>query len=204
MLPACAFVANTIAMAALAREARIGDISSADSIMTGRLRAKPIAKPLHVVLVEPEIPPNTGNIARLCAATGSVLHLVGRLGFRIDDHAVRRAGLDYWHLVDVRTHVDFAQFLHAFEKEGGGALHLFSAQTEKSYLKADYAPGDALIFGKESVGLPADLLAKYNDRVLAIPTLGKVRSLNLSNAVSIVLYESLRKIGALDEPFVGD
>jgi tRNA (cytidine/uridine-2'-O-)-methyltransferase len=169
-----------------------------------RLRAKPLDKPLHVVLVEPEIPPNTGNIARLCAATGSVLHLVGRLGFRIDDHAVRRAGLDYWHLVDVRTHVDFAHFLHAFEKDSGGALHLFSAQTEKSYLSAAYAPGDALVFGKESVGLPDDLLAKYKDRVLGIPTLGKVRSLNLSNAVSIVLFESLRKMGALDAPFTSD
>jgi tRNA (cytidine/uridine-2'-O-)-methyltransferase len=202
MLPACAFVANAIAMAALAREARIGDIISADTIMAGRLRAKPIAKPLHVVLVEPEIPPNTGNIARLCAATGSVLHLVGRLGFRIDDHAVRRAGLDYWHLVDVRTHVDFPQFLHAFEKEGSGALHLFSAQTEKSYLTADYAPGDALVFGKESVGLDPAILARYPERVWAIPTLGPVRSLNLSNAASIVLYEALRKNGALDHTYV--
>jgi len=170
--------------------------------MPARLRAKPIAKPLHVVLVEPEIPPNTGNIARLCAATGSVLHLVGRLGFRIDEHAVRRAGLDYWHLVDVRTHLDFAHWLHAFEKESpSGALHLFSAQSERSYLDLAYAPGDALIFGKESVGLPADLLAKYMDRVAAIPTIGKVRSLNLSNAVSIVVFESLRKMGALAETF---
>ncbi|HEY1958116.1 MAG TPA: tRNA (cytidine(34)-2'-O)-methyltransferase [Polyangiaceae bacterium] len=176
--------------------------------MPQRLRAKDNQglreRPLHVVLVEPEIPPNTGNIARLCGATQSVLHLVGRLGFRIDDHAVRRAGLDYWHLVDVRTHVDFAQFRHAFDKESGGALHLFSAQTERSYLSAKYAPGDALVFGKESVGLPAELLVQYKDRVLGIPTLGKVRSLNLSNAVSIALYESLRQMGALSETFVGD
>lgn len=172
--------------------------------MPARLRAKPLEKPLHVVLVEPEIPPNTGNIARLCAATGSVLHLVGRLGFRIDEHAVRRAGLDYWHLVDVRTHVDFAQFLHVYEKESGGALHLFSAQSERSYLAPAYAPGDALVFGKESVGLPEDLLVKYKDRVVAIPTLGKVRSLNLSNAVSIALFESLRQMGALAETFTTD
>jgi len=204
MLPARALVESATTIAALAREARIGDIKWPDSIMPGRLRAKPIERPLHVVLVEPEIPPNTGNIARLCAATQSVLHLVGRLGFRIDEHAVRRAGLDYWHLVDVRTHVDFAQFLHVFEKESGGALHLFSAQTEKSYLSATYAPGDALVFGKESVGLPADLLAKYKDRVLAIPTLGKVRSLNLSNAVSIAVFESLRQLGALSDTYVGD
>jgi tRNA (cytidine/uridine-2'-O-)-methyltransferase len=193
-----------MAMAALAMEARIGDITWPDSNMPGRLRAKPIEKPLHIVLVEPEIPPNTGNIARLAAATASVLHLVGRLGFKIDDHAVRRAGLDYWHLVDVRTHVDFAHFLHAFEKESGGALHLFSAQSARSYLSPSYAPGDALVFGKESVGLPQDLLAKYTDRVAAIPTLGKVRSLNLSNAVSIVVYEALRKTGTLDSTFVDE
>jgi tRNA (cytidine/uridine-2'-O-)-methyltransferase len=172
----------------------------------GRLRAKAPARGLHIVLVEPEIPPNTGNIARLAAATSSVLHLVGRLGFKIDDHAVKRAGLDYWHLVDVRTHVDFAQFLHAFEKESaesstGGALHLFSAHASRSHLAPNYALGDALVFGKESVGLPEEMLAKYKDRVVAIPTLGKVRSLNLSNAVSIATYEALRKIGALDETF---
>jgi tRNA (cytidine/uridine-2'-O-)-methyltransferase len=170
--------------------------------MPARLRAKPIERPLHVVLVEPEIPPNTGNIARLCAATASVLHLVGRLGFRIDEHAVRRAGLDYWHLVDVRTHVDFPHFLHAWG--GVGALHLFSAQSERSYLAPDYAPGDALVFGKESVGLPEQLLAQYKDRVVAIPTLGKVRSLNLSNAVSIATFEALRKMGALGETFSGE
>ncbi len=168
----------------------------------GRLRAKPLARGLHIVLVEPEIPPNTGNIARLAAATSSVLHLVGRLGFKIDDHAVKRAGLDYWHLVDVRTHVDFAQFLHAFEKDSPeGALHLFSAHASRSHLAPNYALGDAFVFGKESVGLPEEMLVKYKDRVVGIPTLGNVRSLNLSNAVSIATYEALRKIGALDETF---
>jgi len=169
-----------------------------------RLRAKPITPPLHVVLVEPEIPPNTGNIGRLTAATASVLHLVGRLGFRIDEHAVKRAGLDYWHLVDLRTHVDFPHFAHAFAKESPqGRLHLFSAQSERSYLDAGFAPGDALVFGKESVGLPESLLAQYKDRVSAIPTLGAVRSLNLSNAVSIVVYEALRQIGALSPTHMG-
>ena len=168
--------------------------------MSGKLRAKPVSKPLHIVLVEPEIPPNTGNIARLCAATGSVLHLVGRLGFRIDEHAVRRAGLDYWHLVDVRTHVDFPHFVHGFE----GALHLFSARSRRSYLSVPYALGDALVFGKESVGLPSELLDRYEDRVVAIPTLGAVRSLNLANAASIAVYEALRKLGSLDETFIGE
>jgi tRNA (cytidine/uridine-2'-O-)-methyltransferase len=169
-----------------------------------RLRAKPLAPPLHVVLVEPEIPPNTGNIGRLTAATASVLHLVGRLGFRIDDRAVKRAGLDYWHLVDLRTHVDFPHFAHAFAKESpNGKLHLFSAQADKSYLSGGFAPGDALVFGKESVGLSETLLAQYEDRVLGIPTLGAVRSLNLSNAVSIVVYEALRQLGALDATYMG-
>ena len=152
------------------------------------------------MLVEPEIPPNTGNIARLCAATASVLHLVGPLGFRIDEHAVRRAGVDYWHLVDVRQHVDFAHFLHA---HGGGGVHLFSAIAERSYLDVEYAPGDALVFGRESVGLPQDLLDAHADRVVGIPTLGAVRSLNLANAASIALYEALRRTGALTKTFVG-
>src|ERR1700730_13020202 len=99
-----------------------------------RLRAKPLAVPLHVVLVEPEIPPNTGNIARLCAATASPLHLVGTLGFRIDEHSVRRAGVDYWHLVDVRRHADFEEFMRAWRVESKGkSLHLFSALARSSY-----------------------------------------------------------------------
>ena len=158
----------------------------------------------NIVLVEPEIPPNTGNVARLGAATGSPLHLVGRLGFRIDEQSVRRAGVDYWHLVDVRTHVDFAHFLHAFEKESPtGKLHLFSAVTARSYVDAFFEPGDALIFGKESIGLPDELLERYPDRVVGIPTLGPVRSLNLANAVGIALFEALRQSGVFAKTFVG-
>jgi tRNA (cytidine/uridine-2'-O-)-methyltransferase len=157
-----------------------------------------------VVLVEPEIPPNTGNIARLCAATGAVLHLVGTLGFRIDEHSVRRAGVDYWHLVDVRQHVDFAHFVHAFAKASPeGKLHLFTALAEKSYVGGDFAPGDALVFGKESVGLPEDLIAAYPERLVGIPTLGAVRSLNLANAAGIALFEALRVIGAFERTFLG-
>jgi tRNA (cytidine/uridine-2'-O-)-methyltransferase len=177
---------------------------------TPRLRAaahhpdRPGKPSFHVVLVEPEIPPNTGNVARMCAATACPLHLVGPLGFKIDEHSVRRAGVDYWHLVDVRRHVDFPHFLHAWEKEEPeGRLHLFSAVTERSYLAAGFARGDALVFGRESVGLPDDLLAKYKDRLVGIPTIGAVRSLNLANAVGIALYEALRQSGAIDETFVG-
>jgi tRNA (cytidine/uridine-2'-O-)-methyltransferase len=181
------------------------------SSTTPRLRADPLSRPLHVVLVEPEIPPNTGNVARLCAATSSPLHLVGPLGFRIDEHSVRRAGVDYWHLVDVRRHLDFEHFLHAFGRSGvspptpataGGNLHFFSAVTARSYLEVTYAPGDALVFGKESVGLPQELLDRFPDRVVGIPTLGAVRSLNLANAVGIALYEALRSLGALKETTV--
>ncbi len=167
--------------------------------MLPRLRAPIAPVPFHVVLVEPEIPQNTGNIGRLCAATQSPLHLVGRLGFRIDEHAVRRAGLDYWHLVDLRQHADFAAFTAA---HGGGRVKMFSAAGRKSYLDAGFAPGDALVFGKESVGLPAELLAMHPDEVYGIPTLGAVRSLNLANAVAVVVYEALRQTGALREAAV--
>jgi tRNA (cytidine/uridine-2'-O-)-methyltransferase len=165
-----------------------------------RLRSPIASSPLHVVLVEPEIPPNTGNVARLCAATASVLHLVGPLGFRIDEKSVRRAGIDYWDLVDVRQHVDLAHFRHANQ---GARWVLFSASAEKSYLEAQFRPGDALLFGRESVGLPDELLADHSEAVYGIPTLGAVRSLNLANAVSIVVYEALRQMGALDKTFMG-
>ena len=184
-----------------------GRIRSNSRVQPGnapRLRASPLEVPLHGVLVEPEIPPNTGNIARLCAATASPLHLVGTLGFRIDEHSVRRAGVDYWHLVDIRQHVDFAPFLHAFGKESpAGKLHLFSALASRSYLGAAYAPGDALVFGRESVGLADELLAAHPDRVVGIPTLGAVRSLNLANAAWIALFEALRQTGTLGETFMG-
>jgi tRNA (cytidine/uridine-2'-O-)-methyltransferase len=164
-----------------------------------KLRVAPLAPAFHVVLHEPEIPPNTGSVARTCAATSSPLHLIEPLGFRIDEHAVRRAGLDYWHLVDLRVHAAWDAFLAA---EPQRKLHLFSANARHSYLDADLAPGDALVFGRESVGLPRWLLERHPERVWSIPTSGGVRSLNLSNAVAIVLYEGLRKTGALAQPFL--
>ena len=159
-----------------------------------KLRCEPLTTPFHVVLHEPEIPPNTGSVARTCAATSSPLHLIKPLGFRIDEHAVRRAGLDYWHLVDLHVHDDWAAFRAA---EPTRRIHLLSANTSASYLDADLTPGDALVFGRESVGLPDWLLAQHPTSIWGIPTSGGVRSLNLSNAVSIVLFEALRRSDGL-------
>jgi tRNA (cytidine/uridine-2'-O-)-methyltransferase len=164
-----------------------------------KLRCAGVLPPFQVCLVEPEIPPNTGSIARTCAATQSILHLIEPLGFSLSQRALRRAGVDYWHLVDVRVHASFEAFEAA---RAPGALHLFSAGARSSYLQAPLAPGDCLVFGKESVGLPDELLARHADRVWGIPTIGAVRSLNVSNAVSIVLYDALRRTGALDRTFL--
>jgi tRNA (cytidine/uridine-2'-O-)-methyltransferase len=169
-----------------------------------RLRAESLVQPFHVVLVEPEIPPNTGNIARLCAATNSVLHLVGKLGFSIDEHAVRRAGLDYWHLVEVRRHETLEQAEGSTPVlEPPARSWLFSGKGTTNYLDIEFRAGDRLIFGKESVGLSKTLLQARASEVIAIPTLGKVRSLNLANAVSIALYEALRQVGALSDTSLG-
>lgn len=158
-----------------------------------KLRCAPLTPGFEIVLVEPEIPPNTGAVARTCAATSTPLHLIRPLGFKLDEQSVRRAGLDYWHLVDLRVHDDFAAFRTSRPEQ---RIHLFSSGAERSYLDADVQPGDAFVFGKESVGLPRELLAAYPERVWGIPTSGAVRSLNLSNAVAIVLFEALRKAGA--------
>ena len=161
-----------------------------------KLRAEPLAKPFRIVLVEPEIPPNTGNIARTAAATGSALHLVGKLGFRIDDQAVRRAGLDYWPLVDLHRHNDLEEVVY---QNPGTRLHLFTAGAARSYLDADLRPGDSFVFGKESAGLSDEIKERYPERIWAIPTLGPVRSLNLSNCVALIVYDALRRAGALKE-----
>lgn len=147
---------------------------------------------LHVALWEPEIPPNTGNVARLCAATASPLHLVGRLGFRLDDRSLRRAGLDYWHAVRIFRHATLDDFERAVT---GGRIWCFSARSGRRYTDADYRSGDCLLFGGESRGLPQKVLARYADRVVTIPMPGgAVRSLNLATAVGIALYEALRRV----------
>ncbi|RMF46094.1 MAG: tRNA (cytidine(34)-2'-O)-methyltransferase [Deltaproteobacteria bacterium] len=151
--------------------------------------------PLHIVLVEPEIPPNTGNVARLCAATGIVLHLVEPLGFSIDDRHLKRAGLDYWPAVRLKLWQSFGQLRHAHPD----ARFWYTSKTaKKCYTEANFRKGDFLVFGKETVGLPKELLEGEADRCLRIPIpTGKVRSLNMSTAVGIVAYEALRQTGQL-------
>ena len=147
---------------------------------------------LHVVLVEPEIPANTGNIARTCAATGSVLHLIRPLGFDISDKAVKRAGLDYWHLVEIRVYENLDDF---FEKNHPQTLRLFSTKAPRSYAEADYPDGAYLFFGKETKGLPEDFLARHYASCVRIPILAQARSLNLSNSVAVGVFEALRQQG---------
>ena len=152
--------------------------------------AEPI---LHVVLVQPEIPQNTGTTARLCAAAAARLHLVGPLGFSLEDRYLRRAGLDYWPSVDLEVHADWQSFR---VKHPRASLWLFSARAQRSYTDVRYRPADFLVFGGETRGLPAALLAEGSDRALRIPMRGTaVRSLNLANAAAIVAYEALRQLG---------
>jgi tRNA (cytidine/uridine-2'-O-)-methyltransferase len=146
---------------------------------------------MHVALWEPEIPPNTGNIARLCTAVGARLHLIGRLGFRLDEKALRRAGCDYWPTVDVAVHVTFEKFLEHVPAE---RIWLIDNPAPTTYTKVKYADGDCLLFGNESSGVPASIRERFAGRLLAIPMpTGNVRSLNLATAAGIVLYEALRQ-----------
>lgn len=144
----------------------------------------------HVVLVEPEIPQNAGNIARTCAATGCVLHLVRPLGFEISDRYLKRAGLDYWHLVDVRVHDDLAAFLAEYPM---ARMRLFTTKARKTYTQADYRAGDFLVFGKETRGLEEEFLLAHAEACVRIPMREEARSLNLSNSVAVAVYEGLRQ-----------
>lgn len=149
--------------------------------------------PLHLVLVEPQIPPNTGNVARLCAATGCALHLVEPLGFSIEDRQLKRAGLDYWHALNVVVHPSLDAFFESYPPE---RCWLLSTRAQRAYRGAPYARGDALVFGKETAGLADTLLERQRERALRIPMRrGAVRSINLSTAVGIVAYEALATLG---------
>ncbi len=146
---------------------------------------------LHIVLVEPEIPQNCGNIARTCAATGSVLHLIRPLGFDISERAVRRAGLDYWHLVDVRDYEALDAFWAQTQPE---EFFLLSTKAPRAYTEVRYPDGCWLFFGPETRGLPEPLLYAHPDRCLRIPIRAEARSLNLANSVAIVTFEALRQM----------
>ena len=147
--------------------------------------------PLNIVLVEPEIPQNTGNIARTCAVTGARLHLVEPLGFQIDDRQLKRSGLDYWHLLNVQYYAN----LDAFFERNPGRYFFASTKAGKSHADIAYQDGDYLIFGKETKGLPEELLMQRYANAMRIPMISDARSLNLSNAVAIVVYEALRQLG---------
>ena len=153
---------------------------------------------LNIVLVATEIPQNTGNIARTCAATGSVLHLIKPLGFDISDSAVKRAGLDYWHLVDVRVYESLDDF---FGKNEVRQMRLFSTKAPRSYAEADYADGCFLFFGRETKGLPEEFLNAHYESCVRIPMRAEARSLNLSNSVAVGVFEALRQ---LDFPHLKD
>ena len=145
---------------------------------------------MHIVLVEPEIPGNTGNIARLCAATGCHLHLVRPLGFSVEDKYLKRAGLDYWHLVDIHYYDSVYEVL---EKYKDNPRYLLTTKAHKRYTDVQYAPDSLLIFVKETAGLPEKLRNEYADCCVRIPMIAEARSLNLSNSVAIVAYEALRQ-----------
>lgn len=144
---------------------------------------------LNIVMVEPEIPQNTGNVARTCAATGARLHLVGPMGFRIDDKKLKRAGLDYWHLLDIR----YYESLQEFFAKNSGPYYYFSTKAPKRHTDIAYPDGCYLVFGKETAGLPEELLHNNPETTVRIPMISEARSLNLSNSVAIGVYEALRQ-----------
>ena len=151
---------------------------------------------LHIVLVEPEIPPNTGNIARSCAATGSVLHLVKPLGFSIDDKSLKRAGLDYWPYVSVQVHESLDSFLAEYG-ERKDRMFLATTKGSRYYTDIEFRDGDMILFGRETAGLPREFIEANRERSIRIPLSEdtRLRSLNLSNSVSIILFEALRQLG---------
>ncbi|WP_025690639.1 tRNA (uridine(34)/cytosine(34)/5-carboxymethylaminomethyluridine(34)-2'-O)-methyltransferase TrmL [Paenibacillus zanthoxyli] len=146
---------------------------------------------LHIVLVEPEIPANTGNISRTCAATGAHLHLVRPLGFRTDDATLKRAGLDYWHAVHIEYHDSFGEVL---EKYPEGRFFYATTKADKRYSDYTFQDGDFFVFGKETKGLPEDILEAGWETTMRMPMTGDVRSLNLSNSAAIIVYEALRQL----------
>ena len=147
---------------------------------------------LNIVLYEPEIPANTGNIGRTCVATGARLHLIEPLGFRLNEKEIRRAGMDYWQDLDVTRYINWEDFL---EKNPGAKLYLATTKGKHVYTEVSYEPDCYIVFGKESAGIPEEILIEHPGRCIRIPMVGETRSLNLSNSAAIVLYEALRQNG---------
>lgn len=145
---------------------------------------------LNIVLFEPEIPANTGNIGRTCVATGTRLHLIEPLGFRLNEKAIKRSGMDYWKDLDVTTYVNYEDFL---QKNPGAKIYMATTKSKQTYTEVSYEPDCYIMFGKESAGIPEEILVKHPETCVRIPMIGETRSLNLSNSVAIVLYEALRQ-----------
>ena len=147
---------------------------------------------LNIVLLEPEIPANTGNIGRTCVATGTRLHLIEPLGFKLSEKALKRAGMDYWKDLDVTTYIDYRDFL---EKNPGAKIYMATTKAQKTYTEVSYEPDCYIMFGKESAGIPEEILVENRENCVRIPMIGDIRSLNLGNSVAVVLYEALRQNG---------
>lgn len=147
---------------------------------------------LNIVLHEPEIPANTGNIGRTCVAAGARLHLIGPLGFSLSEKALKRAGMDYWKDLDVTVYIDYKDFL---EKNPGAKIYMATTKAEKVYTEVSYEPDCYIMFGKESAGIPEEILVENRENCVRIPMMEKIRSLNLGNSAAIVLYEALRQNG---------
>lgn len=147
---------------------------------------------LNIVLFEPEIPANTGNIGRTCVATGTRLHLIEPLGFRLNEKAIRRSGMDYWKDLDVTTYINFEEFL---EKNPGAKLYMATTKAKHMHTEVAYEPDSYIMFGKESAGIPEEILVNHEETAIRIPMIGDIRSLNLGNSVAVVLYEALRQNG---------
>lgn len=148
---------------------------------------------MNIVLHQPEIPANTGNIGRTCVATGTKLHLIEPLGFRLNEKEIRRAGMDYWEKLDVRRYINYEDFREEYKKHPGAKLWMATTKAKHTYSEVAFGPDDFIMFGKESAGIPEELLVENEENCIRIPMLPEIRSLNLSNAVAIVLYEALRQ-----------
>ena len=148
---------------------------------------------MHIVLHQPEIPANTGNIGRTCVATGTSLHLIEPFGFRLNEKEIKRAGMDYWEKLDVSRYMNYDTFLEKYRQHPGARLWMATTKAKRSYTEVQFGPDDFIMFGKESAGIPEEILVEHEEDCIRIPMLPEIRSLNLSNAVAIVLYEALRQ-----------